>query len=69
MTHKRALKKLMGLGVGRNAANKLLRKCTECGYSNAWVNLWQTNVQTLIRYAAENTENWCYFRQQVEKEG
>lgn len=69
MTHKRAVKKLMGFGVERNEADKLLRECAAHGYSNKWVIAWQTAVEALIRYATKDKGNWCYLRQQAEKEG
>ena len=69
MTHKRAIKKLMGFDIERNEADKLLRECAAHGYSNNWVIAWKTAATTLIRYAAKNEGNWCYFRQQTEQEG
>lgn len=63
MTHKKALKKLMGIDFDRNTANKLLRNGTACGHTNAGVVNWQMNVNTIIQHVAQNTRNWCYFRQ------
>lgn len=63
MTHKKALKKLMGIAFDRNTANKLLRKGTACGLTNAWVVDWQMNVNAIIQRGVINTRNWCYFRQ------
>lgn len=62
MTHKKALKKLMGIDFDRNTANKLLRNGTACGYTNAGVVNRQMNVNTIIQHVAQNTRNWCYFR-------
>lgn len=63
MTHKKALKKLMGIGFDRNTANKLLRQGTACCHTNAWVVTWQTTVNAIIQFASRNPINWCYFRQ------
>lgn len=63
MTHKKALKKLMGIDFDRNTANKLLRQGVACGHTNAWVVTWQTTVNAIIQFASRNPINRCYFRQ------
>lgn len=63
MNHKKALKKLMGIGMDRNTAKKRLREGIEYGHTNAWVVVWQTNVYAIIQFATKNPCNWCYFRQ------
>ena len=63
MNHKKALKKLMGIGIDRNTANKRLRDGVEHGHTNAWVVGWQTNVYAIIQFATENPRNWCYMKE------
>lgn len=61
MTHKKALKKLMGIDFDRNTANKLLRNGTACGHTNAWVVDWQMNVNAIIQRGVITYKAACDF--------
>lgn len=62
MTHKKAIKKLMGIGIDRNTANKRLRDGVEHGHTNAWVVIWQTNVYAIIQFAIKDPMKSCYLQ-------
>lgn len=61
MTHKKAIKKLMSIGITRNNANEKLRRNTDY-YTNAEIVNIYMSINNLIRQANENPRNWCYLR-------
>nr|DAH71793.1 MAG TPA: hypothetical protein [Caudoviricetes sp.] len=61
MTHKKAIKKLMSIGITRNNANEKLRRNTDY-YTNAEIVNIHMSINNLIRQTIENPRNWCYLR-------
>ena len=59
MNHKKALKKLMGIGIDRNTANKRLLDGVKHGHTNAWVVVWQTTVYAIIQFAIKDPMKSC----------
>ena len=59
MTHKKALKKLMSIGMDRNTANQKLRMAYYSSLSNAQIVAWQMTADPVCRFAADFKRNWC----------
>lgn len=59
MTHKKALKKLMSIGMDRNTANRRLRMAYYSSLTNAQIVAWQVSVDAVCRFAADFKRNWC----------
>lgn len=59
MTHKKALKKLMSIGMDRNTANRRLRMAYYSSLTNAQIVAWQMTAASVYRLAADFKRNWC----------
>ncbi len=59
MTHKKALKKLMSIGMDRNTANRRLRMAYYSSLTNAQIVAWQMTADSVYRFAADFKRNWC----------
>ena len=59
MTHKKALKKLMSIGMDRNTANRRLRMAYYSSLTNAQIVAWQMAAYSVCRFAVDFKRNWC----------
>lgn len=59
MTHKKALKKLMSIGMDRNTANRRLRMAYYSSLTNAQIVAWQMTADPVYRFAVDFKRNWC----------
>lgn len=59
MTHKKALKKLMSIGMDRNTANRRLRMAYYSSLTNAQIVAWQMTADSVYLFAANFKRTWC----------
>ena len=59
MTHKKALKKLMSIGMDRNTANRRLRMACYSSLTNARIVAWHMTAYSVYRLPLTLKNNWC----------
>lgn len=59
MTHKKALKKLMSIGMDRNTANRRLRMAYYSSLTNAKIVAWHMTADHVYRIADNFKKIWC----------